>query len=78
MTMDGDDAWAMPMTDPSGSPLDVVVLARDGLVVTVLGGAPHDEVVAIAEAVPDAPAPSMVERVGETCSWVAEGFGFPA
>jgi hypothetical protein len=78
MTMDGDDAWAMPVAGAAGGgSADVVVLARDGLVVTVLGGAPHEDVVAIAEAVPDPAGPSMVERVGDVCSWVAEGFGFP-
>jgi hypothetical protein len=76
LTMDGDDAWTMPV-GASEMSTDIVVLARDGLVVTVLGGAPHEDVVAIAEAVPDPPGPSMVERVGDACSWVAEGFGFP-
>jgi anti-sigma factor RsiW len=71
LTMDGDQAWAMTM--PTA---DVVVLARDGLVVTVLGGA-HDDVVALAEAVPDPPSPSLPDRMGEACAWVARGFGFP-
>jgi hypothetical protein len=78
MTMDGDDAWAATQVSGTGAAAtDIVVLARDGLIVTVLGVAPHDDVVAIAEAVPDPPEPSMVERVGDTCAWVAEGFGFP-
>jgi hypothetical protein len=75
-TMDGDQAWAMPYPSRTGE-VDVVVLARDGLVVTALGHAPHAEVVAIAEAVPDPPAPSLMDRVGQTCSWVAGSFGFP-
>jgi hypothetical protein len=55
----------------------VVVLAREGLVVTVIGGAPHDDVVALAEAVPDPPGPSVMDRLGDACAWVAQGFGFP-
>jgi hypothetical protein len=42
-----------------------------------VGNAPHDDIVAVAEAVPDPPAPSMTERVADTCAWIAEGFGFP-
>jgi hypothetical protein len=76
-TMDGDDAWVSSADSAPPAVSEVVVLARDGLVVTVLGGAPHDDVMAIAEAVPDPPAPSMLERLGDACSWVAEGFGFP-
>lgn len=85
LRMDGHDAWTVtlssspsgPSSQSSGS-VDVVVLARDDLIVTVLGSAPHDDVVAVAEAVPDPPAPSMTDRVGDTCGWIAEGFGFPA
>ena len=57
---------------------DVIVLALDDLVVTVVGSAPADDVVAVAEAVPSPPAPSMTEHVEDTCGWIAEGFGFPA
>ena len=83
--MDGADAWTVTISPSasgtgaaSASAVDVVVLARDDLIVTVVGSAPHDDVVAVAEAVPNPPPPSMTERVEDTCGWIAEGFGFPA
>ena len=79
LQMDGDDAWTATMPAPRSSASDdVIVLALDDLVVTVVGSAPHEDVVAVAEAVPSPPAPSMTERVEDTCGWIAEGFGFPA
>ncbi len=77
--MDGDDAWTVTLSSSAaGGSIDVVVLARDDLIVTAVGSAPQDDVAAVAAAVPDPPAPSMTDRVGDTCEWIAEGFGFPA
>jgi hypothetical protein len=79
LEVDDDDSWTttMPAGGVGGAVVDVVVLARNDLVVTVVGAVPHDDVVAVAAAVPDPPPPSMSERVGQTCDWIAEGFGFP-
>jgi hypothetical protein len=78
--MDDGDAWHAEMTYDRGNEamvVDIVVLARDGLVVTVVGAAPADDVEAVAMSVPDPPSPSMGDRVGDAARWIAEGFGFP-
>lgn len=78
--MDDGDAWHAEMTyerDNEAMVVDVVVLARDGLVVTVVGAAPTADVEAVAMSVPDPAAPSMGDRVGDAARWIAEGFGFP-
>jgi hypothetical protein len=73
MTIDQDPAWVMVM--PAS---EIVVVERDGIVVTVIGTASHDDVMITAECVPDAPPPSFAERVGDACEWIARGFGFPS
>jgi len=72
MMLEDDPAWAMAMPTT-----DVVVVEREGMVVTVIGTAPHDVVMATAEAVPDPPPPSLADRFGDACEWMANGFGFP-
>jgi hypothetical protein len=78
-TQMGDaDAWRNTMTYERGSEamaLAVVVLARDGLVVTVVGAVPDADVEAVATGVPDPSAPSMADRIGDAANWIADGFG---
>jgi len=79
--MDDDDAWHARMTyERSGEPIEVevVVLARDDLVVTVVAtAATTTDLEAVAVSIPDPGAPSMGDRVGNATRWIAEGFGFP-
>jgi hypothetical protein len=72
LTIDDDPAWSTVMP---GS--EVVVMERDGMVVTVIGTAPREDVMMTAGSIPDPPPPSFTERVGDACGWIAEGFGFP-
>jgi anti-sigma factor RsiW len=82
VTLDGSDAWAMEM--PTAQPDDprqvtdsVVVLERDGMVITVVGRVASSDARRLAEAMPSPAEPDLAARIGDACAWLADGFGFP-
>lgn len=76
VSVDGDDAW-MVETESAAPGTETIVVARDDVVLTIVGRAPHAVMVEIVEAIPDPPAPAISDRVDGAMRWVAEGFGFP-
>jgi hypothetical protein len=74
--LNGDDALMVEPSSPAAGP-ETIVVARDDLVLTIVGRVPHQAMVELAEAIPDPPAPAISDRVGGACRWLAEGFGFP-
>ncbi len=76
MRMDGDEAWMMRTTTTSGAATEVVVMNHGSMVVTVVGTMTASDAVQLADAMPR-PGRSLLDRAGDACEWVAEGFGFP-
>jgi hypothetical protein len=71
LSVGGDDAWAM-----NSDREEVMVVERDTTVYTVVAVGGHDEMMAVVQALPDPPPPSMVDRAHQACRSVVEHFGF--
>lgn len=81
MSIDGTEAWTSDVPvrgqPAAGAAPTLTVVALDGMVVTVVGPVEPVGARELAEAMPPPSEPGMVDRAGDACSWVAEGFGFP-
>jgi anti-sigma factor RsiW len=78
VVMDDDEVWSMPMEAQSGSTVDVVVVDRGAMVVTVIGTMSMPDAAMLADSMPTMDDERSVgERAGDACEWLAEGFGFP-
>jgi hypothetical protein len=72
-TMMGDDkAWHAGTSDAQ-----MVVLERDGLIVTVVGSMPDDHAMMVAESISDPPEPTFTDRAADACRELTSAFGFP-
>lgn len=69
--VDDDKAWQSHTDDGT------VVLERDGLVVVVVGSAPAEHAMTVANAIPDPPDPSLADRAADACRELTSLFGFP-
>jgi anti-sigma factor RsiW len=73
MMMGDDQAW-----HGTGDTGEVVVVERDGHVLTVVSGEPADAVMTVADEMPASHRRSLADRVGDAMRELARTFGYPA
>jgi hypothetical protein len=73
MMMGDDQAW-----HGTGETGEVVVVERDGQVLTVVSGEPADAVMTVADEMPTSQRRSLADRVGDAMRELARTFGYPA
>jgi hypothetical protein len=74
-----DRAWTMSTGTSSSSSAaqTVVVVDRDGMVVTIVGGIQPSDAMSLATSMPMPADPTVMDRAADACEWLTEGFGFP-
>lgn len=69
-TVDSVTAWEM-----DGPADDVMIVERGSMVYTIVAVNSHDGMIDVLQAMPAAPAPSMMDEVRQTCRSIVEGVG---